>query len=175
MRRRMGSAVLTRGLLRSNESPRVVFAGKRGDFFVFTSSFLQTPFRGNQHETIISDRYRCRGFGLANGGRRTADYSQLIWGSASSLSFEDANGDAALAAYSEIIHRGPAPRRHGGPSPDHFGAGNVSKILTSGFRRLQLGPAGLERRVRPGQALCTRAGTWILPDAPPAWSTWKRT
>ena len=109
---------------------------------MFTSSFLQTPFRGNQHETIISDRYRCRGFGPGGTEARGADYSQLIWGSASSLSFEDANGDAALAAYSEMIIAALHPGVTEGQVQTDFGAGNVSKILTQDFDVYNWAPLG---------------------------------
>ena len=80
-----------------------------------------------------------------------ADYSQLIWGSAASLSFEDANGDAALAAYFEIIIAALHPGVTDSQVQADFAVGNVSKILTQDFDVYNWAPLGWSGGVRPGQ------------------------
>ncbi len=99
------------------------------------------------------------GLVLANGGPARADYSQLIWGSASSLSFEDANGDAALAAYSEIIIAALHPGVTEGQVQTDFGAGNVSKILTQDFDVYNWAPLGWSGGSGPGSP--TYAGGFV--------------
>jgi hypothetical protein len=96
---------------------------------------------------------------LAGGSQAQADYSQLIWGSAASLSFEDANGDAALAAYSEIIIAALHPGVTDSQVQADFAVGNVSKILTQDFDIYNWAPLGWSGGSGPGSP--TYAGGFV--------------
>ncbi len=82
------------------------------------------------------------GLTLAGGGRWAAAMSQFDWGSAASMGFEDANGNASLPAYSQIIVAALHPGVTESQVQSDFAVGNVSKILTQDFDVYNWAPLG---------------------------------
>ena len=104
---------------------------------MFTISFLQTPFRGNQHETIINDRYRCRGSGP---GQRRPGGRRIIANSLGLRVFAQLRGRQRGCRVGAVFRQIIVAALHTGVTESQvrtdFAVGNVSKILTQDLRCL---------------------------------------
>jgi hypothetical protein len=101
---------------------------------------------------------------LASGGQSQAtSWYDMYWGASSSISYEDANGNDGLAAYSEIIVAALHPGVTESQVQADFAAGNVSKILSQDFDVYGWAPLGWVGCV-PGTIIYDEYGGGVDPN-----------